>query len=121
MKRYWCFSIVAIALLTCVLFLAREGTAAKAPRANEYALEVEGTAGARLDMLLIPKPTANESPKREMARITVPYAKKFSAAKCYAWLDMLPKNGSGKPGDKYRIVLKVNGRVASEVEGVIRQ
>jgi hypothetical protein len=71
-------------------------------------------------MLLITKPTTEGNPARETARITVPYTKKFSAAKCYAWFDTLPKAGSGKEGDKYRIVLKSNGKVAVEVDGVIR-
>ena len=124
MKQYSCCFIVIVALLAGTLFPAGNITVAqnqKASKTNEYVLEVEGTAGVQLDMLLITKPTEDEGPTRESARITIPYKKKFSAAKCFAWLDTLPKNGSGKIGDKYHIVLKRNGKPTAEGNNSIRQ
>jgi hypothetical protein len=132
MKQHSGIFILGTALLVCVLlfayvlFLFKGATAAlaeaqKLPEVNEYVLEVQGTAGVHLDMLLLTKSNANANPSRELARITVPYSKAFSAAKCWAWFDTLPDNKSGKPGDRYDIVLKRNGAATSVFVGDIQQ
>jgi len=75
MKCRSCFVLVTAALVPGILLVAWEPTVAqdhKEPKIHEYVLEVEGTAGVQLDMLLITKPSAEEGPNRETARITVP-------------------------------------------------
>lgn len=124
MKLFSCLSIIVFALLACVMFQVRGVTATQAHKesqANEYVLEVKGARGVQLDMLLITKPSPNAGPERETARIMAPYSRKFSAAKCYAWFDTLPNNGSGKVGDDYHIILRCNGRPTAEVEGHIKR
>jgi hypothetical protein len=118
MKQFCCLFMIVIALLVCVMFQVWEVKAVEAEkdrRANEYVLEVAGVMGVQLDMLLITKPSADANPERESERITVPFTRKFSGAKCYAWFDTLPNNGSGKEGNDYHIVLKRNGKPAAEV------
>src|SRR5262245_56553957 len=84
-----------------LILLAASGCAAdsaaqsNATPLNDYSLEVEGTAGVQLDMLLITRPRPSANPTRETGRITVPYKKQFKAARCYAWFDTLPEGASG--------------------------
>jgi hypothetical protein len=86
------------------------------PKTNQYVLKVHGPVGAKLDMLLITKPTKRAIPTRETATVVVPYSKSFEATSCFAWFDTLPDHASGKAGDQYQIHLMVNGHLSARAE-----
>ena len=78
-----------------------------AKQTRNYDLTIKGTPGVRLNLLLISKPTTRGGPERLVQqKVTVPFSKTFSATSCYAWLDELPGQASGKVGSQYRAVLK---------------
>jgi hypothetical protein len=120
MKRRLPLFLVAVASVGAIAAFARYGQGSPAQvealALKKYTLRVEGTAGVRLDLLLITKPTTNAGPTREAARITVPFSKEFEAARCFVWLDTLPDGAGGKKGDECRIVLETKGEATSRAE-----
>jgi hypothetical protein len=122
MKR----TVVSGAAILLILWVASGfgGRAAVSPKENltkknQYVLKVHGPVGAKLDMLLITKPTERGIPTRETATVVVPYSKSFEATSCFAWFDTLPESASGKARDKYEIHLMVNGHLSSRTEFAI--
>jgi hypothetical protein len=123
MKRYSIFFVVATAVVGVALFSVWKRTAAQGhvgPRVKDYLLEAEGAEGVRLNLVLVYKPTADESPVMENRTITIPCSTRFSADKCYAWFDNLPEDDGGREGDRYRVVLSINGQVKTSVELIVQ-
>ena len=87
MKRYSGLFVIALAVVGVALFSVWKRTVAQAhigPRVKDYLLEAEGAEGVRLNLVLVYKPTADESPVMENRTITIPCSTRFSADKCYA-------------------------------------
>jgi hypothetical protein len=83
---------------------------------RDFTLNIEGTAGLEVDMLLITKPSSG-SIERETATVTVPFSKSFRSVKCVVWID---HEFRGKAGE-YRVVLKEDGKPSGELEGRIEE
>jgi len=52
---------------------------------KDYALNIEGTPGLALNLLVITKPTTG-SIERETISVTIPFTKEFKAVGCAVWL-----------------------------------
>jgi hypothetical protein len=88
-----------------------------APALHDYQLQIEGTAGLRLDLLLITKPTDN-SLEREMTQITLPFSRDFQTVKCAVWVDAEFRGQEGE----YRMELRKDGSAAgSKVSGIVKK
>ena len=93
---------------------ASDRTAEQGP--NDYVIEISGTEGLQMDLLLIFRPTPRGL-ERESSKVTVPYSKKLQGFGCAAWIDVDSDNMEGD----YRMTLSINGQVSSEAEGHIKQ
>jgi len=108
--------IAGMGLLMLVGCAKRPPPPAPAPTANQYRLAIQGTAGLRLDLLLITKPTEGEIERYE-SEVTVPYTRDFEALKCAVWVDGEFRGQKGQ----YRMSLTTNGSITSEVDGRVRK
>jgi hypothetical protein len=109
--------LVVFAVLCLTLVLAspasRGGDELKEGQ-HPYRLSFQGTAGVRVRLLLVSKPTDKETPQRREEIITLPADIDLNAARCYAWIDSLPE--SGQPGDQCSVQLLIDGKPSSQVE-----
>jgi hypothetical protein len=119
MKR---FLLLSVALLGVgAVISASHVNATVSPARHDYRLDVHGTPGVRVHMLLITKATDNANPDRRDEIITLPAKIDFKAARCYAWLDTLPNGASGNEGDVCDVDLFIDGHRSSACEGTIRK
>ena len=70
--------LVVVAIISAVSMGCKEERQSQsdAPAFKDFTLNIEGTAGLELDMLLITKPTS-DSIERETTTVTVPFSKSF--------------------------------------------
>lgn len=115
-----CTNIMLAAMVLTLVFGCSEKSSSSnqvpASNLNDYVIEVSGTRGLQLDVLLISKPTL-DSIERESACITVPYRKELKAFKCVAWIDGRFDDIEGD----FRMTLTVNNNVGSVVDGRVQQ
>jgi len=110
--------LIVVAVVSAVAVGCKEQPEPQSAAAaiRDFTLNVEGTPGLEVDMLLITKPTSG-SIERETATVTVPFAKSFRAVKCVVWID---HQFRGKAGE-YRVELKEDGEPSGEFEGRIQE
>ncbi len=77
---------------------------------HQYRLDVQGTPGTRMRMLLVTKASEGANPDRREETVTVPAQIDYRAVRCYAWFDSLPEGASGKEGDAFTVRLLKDGQ-----------
>jgi hypothetical protein len=122
MKRF-----LSVILTGCCLALAScdsgapPAAAATPPAAtHQYSLDVQGTAGTRVRMLLVSKASEGANPDRRQETVTVPAQIDFRAVRCYAWFDSLAEGASGNEGDAVTVRLLKDGQPSATVEMKIK-
>jgi hypothetical protein len=118
MKRFL-FLSSSFLLIGAFLFSSAGRAATNSP-VHDYQLDLQGTAGVRLHMLLITK-SPDKSVNRREEIVTLPTKIDFNALSCYAWFDTLPKGTSGNEGDVANINLMQDGRKIAECDGIIKK
>jgi hypothetical protein len=119
MKRFLILGIITLAA-AFTLFVSR-GVAADAEVKQDYRLDFKGTAGVKVRLLLVTKPTATANPERREEVVTLPAQIDFKAVRCWAWIDTLPKGESGNEGDTCDVDLLKDGHVSATVETKIKK
>ena len=89
------------------------------PATHPYRVDVQGTAGARVRMLLVSKASEANPPDRREEVVTVPGQIDLQAARCYAWLDLLPEGG-GRDGGGVTVRLLKDGKPTATLEMTIK-
>jgi hypothetical protein len=108
-------------LILSLTFAISRGAANVANPQHAYRLNFRGTAGVKVRLLLITKPTASANPERREETVTLPAKVDFKAARCYAWIDTLPEGKSGAEGDACNLDLLTDGQVSATVEMTIKK
>ncbi len=117
--------LVALALTTMALSAAllcgcsnksSSPPAGGAQSVNDYQIEIEGTDGLELDLLIISKPERGLL-DRESLTVTVPYSRKLEAVQCAVWVDCEYR---GIEGD-FTMSLIINGDESSVIEARVEQ
>jgi hypothetical protein len=117
MNKPYTFAILSFALSFVLVGCERSSVTNAPPPANhQYAINVSGTTGVQIDMLLVFKPSSNANPKEEASRITVPFDRSFSACGAWAWFETLPEGKSGTSGDEVSVVMTRDGDRISELQ-----
>jgi hypothetical protein len=86
---------------------------------HPYRVDVQGTAGTRVRMLLVSKASEAAPPDRREEVLTVPAQIDVKAVRCYAWFDSVPEAGSPNGGGVTVRLLK-DGKPAGTLEMTIR-
>lgn len=87
---------------------------------HAYRLDMKGTDGVKVHLLLITKPASNANPERREEVVTLPAQIDFKAVRCYAWIDTLPNGKSGNDGEKCNVDLLIDGKRSARVEMTIK-
>jgi hypothetical protein len=119
MKRFLLFGIAL--LVAGAVICTPYGNAAAVPATHNYRLDIHGTPGVRVHMLLITKATDAAEPERRDEVVSLPMKIDFKGARCYAWLDTLPNGASGNEGDVLDVDLIKDGRKGSACESTIKK
>lgn len=114
--RMWTILPLAVVGILLVVACSKREAPATGPATNEYTLKIKRTAGLKLDLLLITKPTA-DSIERESAEVTVPFSKDFKAVNYAAWIDAELKGQEGN----YKMTVLTDGKPGSYVAGEVRE
>jgi hypothetical protein len=115
---------LTIGILALVLLMSLQPSNGASEAANEshgYTLDFTGTAGVKVRLLLVTKATPDANPERREEIVTLPAKIEFTAVRCYAWIDTLPKGESGNEGDACNVELLKNGKIAARVEIAIKK
>jgi hypothetical protein len=83
---------------------------------NDYVVEISGTDGFELDMLLISKPSAG-SLEREVSKIKIPYTQRLKAYKCAVWIDAEYR----ETGGSFTMIFVKNGIIQGRANGDVKQ
>ena len=118
MNRLLSLSIVVIAVGVMTFASSRAASVVVFPNHN-YSLDLHGTPGVRLRLLLVTK-AADANPARREEIVVLPAKIDFKATLCYAWADTLPEGGSGKDGDSWTLDLIRDGRKVTSCQGSIK-
>lgn len=89
----------AFSLIVLVGVQVSNSAGAKREGPNFYRLIINGTAGAKVRMLLIHRPKKSGLFDRREEVVTVPATIEFKGESFQVWLETLPNGGSGKDGD----------------------
>lgn len=82
---------------------------AKREGLNYYRLIINGTAGAKVRMLLVYRPKKSGLFDRREEVVTVPATIEFKGESFQVWFETLPNGGSGKDGDTIDAGFSKNG------------
>ncbi|MBV9852761.1 MAG: hypothetical protein JO250_24135 [Armatimonadetes bacterium] len=112
-------SAILVAASAIAFFVLGDARAQQRPVAHRYVIQVEGTPGIQLDMLLVTLHTGSPPTKR-LQRVTVPCTTTLTGSSCYAWFDDLPRGASGPVGSRYRITFIKDGDDMATTAGALQ-
>lgn len=108
--------VVLVAVLAGVTGCRDGREPAQQTLVNQYVLKIEGTAGLKVDLLVIAKPTVDSLERLIDEEVVLPYSKEFEGVKCAIWLDAPYK---GQDGD-YKMSLTTKGVGTSSESGFVK-
>lgn len=99
----------AVSLIVLASVQVSNSAGAKREGPNFYRLIINGTAGAKVRMLLIHRPKKTGLFERRDEVVTVPATIEFKGESFQVWFETLPDGGSGKDGDTIDAGFSKNG------------
>jgi len=116
MKRFYSIALLLLILFSVFGCTEEPTQSSDAPTINDYAVEVSGTDGLELDMLLISKPTPG-SLEREISKLKIPYTQRLKTYKCAVWIDAEYHGTKGS----FTMTFIKNGIIQGRASGEVKQ